>query len=243
MVVGRLRRAADAIVSQNAETRETFMDERKIYRLMDEFLQEADEIDIRGKPKLFVGRFLSLAQREYDEQSVKIISDTKARQYETLRLRLLRKLVNACPDSLVFEKKAGVILFIPSNIPDTPWHTDVGYIIERDFQEELRFLFDSDGVWDIGIIYTDDIDEERLEQLRKMPYREYLQTPEWQKKRRRQLFLANYRCQVCNTSEGKLEVHHRTYARRGNELPSDLIVLCEKCHVLFHKERRLAKEG
>lgn len=36
------------------------------------------------------------------------------------------------------------------------------------------------------------------------------------------------------TSVVNLEVHHRTYARLGHELPSDLIVLCSKCHRRHH---------
>src|SRR3990167_785505 len=70
--------------------------------------------------------------------------------------------------------------------------------------------------------------------LETMPYREYLQTPEWQARRKRQLSSAGYRCQVCNTGTKRLNVHHRTYERRGRELFSDLIVLCEDCHALFH---------
>ena len=50
-----------------------------------------------------------------------------------------------------------------------------------------------------------------------MPYRSYLQTPEWQAKRGRALQRAGYRCQVCTGSGGPLDVHHRTYARRGAE--------------------------
>jgi hypothetical protein len=74
-------------------------------------------------------------------------------------------------------------------------------------------------------------------ELRKLPYAEYLKTPHWQRLRERALVSAGYRCQVCNSGQGPLNVHHRTYERRGRELPSDLIVLCEKCHSLFHSQR------
>jgi len=44
---------------------------------------------------------------------------------------------------------------------------------------------------------------------------------------------AKYSCQLCN-SKDNLNVHHRTYERRGHELASDLIVLCKQCHKTFH---------
>lgn len=76
-------------------------------------------------------------------------------------------------------------------------------------------------------------DTDRLHELRTMPYDEYLQTPEWLERRAQALDRAERRCQVCNTPNA-LNVHHRTYERRGNERPGDLTVLCEGCHQLFH---------
>jgi 5-methylcytosine-specific restriction endonuclease McrA len=35
---------------------------------------------------------------------------------------------------------------------------------------------------------------------------------------------------VCGTTNVSLQVHHITYARLGNELPSDLLVVCFDCH-------------
>lgn len=74
---------------------------------------------------------------------------------------------------------------------------------------------------------------ERLSELSSMNYREYLRTPEWQATRRYHLRRSGYRCQLCNQG-GQLEVHHRTYERRGNERFEDLIVLCTNCHARFH---------
>lgn len=75
--------------------------------------------------------------------------------------------------------------------------------------------------------------EKRLVELQTMPYRDYLQTPEWQEARRQALKRAHYKCQLCNT-EGRMNVHHRTYENRGQERNTDLIVLCENCHAKFH---------
>jgi 5-methylcytosine-specific restriction endonuclease McrA len=66
-----------------------------------------------------------------------------------------------------------------------------------------------------------------------MPYDAYLRTPEWTQRRAEALRKAKKRCQVCNGTN-RLEVHHRTYERRGAELPEDLIVLCKGCHGKFH---------
>jgi hypothetical protein len=75
--------------------------------------------------------------------------------------------------------------------------------------------------------------------LRSLPYDEYLQTPHWKEGRTKALNRARWRCQLCNRREN-LNVHHRTYERRGHESPGDLIVLCRDCHKLFHKNRRVA---
>ena len=81
----------------------------------------------------------------------------------------------------------------------------------------------------------------RIAELRAMPYADYLQTPEWSARRQRAFKRAWFRCQLCNSSKGGLNVHHRTYERLGDERDSDLIVLCEKCHEIFHREGKLAR--
>lgn len=80
----------------------------------------------------------------------------------------------------------------------------------------------------------------RLRQLRAMPYSEYLQTPEWQKKRIKALRFAQFRCQVCNSSSN-LDTHHRSYKDLGQEPLSDITVLCNDCHRIFHGNRELVQ--
>ena len=80
----------------------------------------------------------------------------------------------------------------------------------------------------------------RLRELKSMPYPEYLRTPEWQARRKQHLKSAGYRCQVCNSSGVIIDVHHRTYERRGEEYYKDLIALCRECHSTFHNSRKLA---
>lgn len=81
---------------------------------------------------------------------------------------------------------------------------------------------------------------QRLDELKRMDYGAYLQTPEWRTRRDRHLEFAGHRCQICY-SPSSLHVHHRTYKNRGHERTSDLIVLCSECHELFHTNSRLQK--
>jgi 5-methylcytosine-specific restriction endonuclease McrA len=77
-----------------------------------------------------------------------------------------------------------------------------------------------------------------LNKLKVLPYHEYLQTPHWIKLRDEHLKRSKYRCQICNKS-GKLNVHHRTYERKGEEDYNDLVTLCEDCHILFHNQGKI----
>lgn len=63
-------------------------------------------------------------------------------------------------------------------------------------------------------------------------YQEYLASPEWAAKRDAALEYAKHRCQLCYSPK-KVEVHHRRYVEWGTEEPSDLTVLCRRCHTKF----------
>ena len=69
----------------------------------------------------------------------------------------------------------------------------------------------------------------------------YLKTYHWQDMRLQAMDRYYYRCAVCNSPD-LLDVHHRTYERRGNENPEDLIVLCRGCHDIFHRHGKLARK-
>lgn len=75
---------------------------------------------------------------------------------------------------------------------------------------------------------------ERVAELVAMPYRRYLQTPEWREKRRVEIAAAEHRCRRCG-AHGPLELHHLTYRNLGNEPPEDLVVLCVTCHQEAHR--------
>jgi len=86
------------------------------------------------------------------------------------------------------------------------------------------------------------ITPERLAELRAMPYTEYLTSQEWTTTRAVKLKDADYRCQLCNSTEG-LQVHHRDYSRLGCEKMGDLHNLTRDCHKLFHERRTLTKSS
>jgi 5-methylcytosine-specific restriction endonuclease McrA len=67
-----------------------------------------------------------------------------------------------------------------------------------------------------------------------MPFEEYRMQPEWQARRTASLASAGHRCQTCGEADVRLDVHHNTYERYGDELVFDLVVLCDRCHALFH---------
>ena len=79
---------------------------------------------------------------------------------------------------------------------------------------------------------------ESVEELRAMPYGEYLETDYWKAKRHYAKNAAGWRCLICNAS-ADLVVHHRTYERIGDEHLKDLVVLCRECHALFHEGGRM----
>ena len=66
-----------------------------------------------------------------------------------------------------------------------------------------------------------------------MEYEQYIKSDEWKKRREWALTFWNRRCAIC-FGRDNLHVHHRTYKRLGCENLNDLIVLCERCHELFH---------
>ena len=76
--------------------------------------------------------------------------------------------------------------------------------------------------------------ERRKHQLQSMPYREYLRTPEWRERAEATYDRFDHRCAFCN-SPGDLHAHHRTYERRGREMPHDLTALCPSCHGVLHE--------
>lgn len=77
--------------------------------------------------------------------------------------------------------------------------------------------------------------EPSKEELRAMPYAQFLETDYWRKIARMVKDRDGRRCVVCNSTKN-LAAHHRTYEHHGEEhlFLGDLTTLCEKCHTRHH---------
>src|SRR5262249_61805844 len=64
-------------------------------------------------------------------------------------------------------------------------------------------------------------------------YNWYLGSAFWRERREHILKRANYTCEKCGKRPAA-EVHHLTYIRIYQELPSDLVALCKPCHNEIH---------
>ena len=78
-------------------------------------------------------------------------------------------------------------------------------------------------------------ENKRLTLLKTMPYKDYLQTPEWKERSNKHRRSIKNKCQLCNNG-GEIHIHHRDYSFRGEERYNDLLGLCAKCHQKFHQE-------
>ena len=147
---------------------------------------------------------------------------------------------NQAPLSVLQEAQTGFAAYLMQTSP-TSLRMTVARVLAREG-------FSRQALADTDLLTGDQLDSlpapdrgenDRVSGLRAMPYIEYLQTDHWHFTRRLALERAKGHCSVCNGTRS-LEVHHRTYERRGEELPEDLVVLCNGCHDLFHEHGKLA---
>lgn len=62
----------------------------------------------------------------------------------------------------------------------------------------------------------------------------YLNSPHWRSRRLVALQKADWTCAGCGLRSRRLDVHHLTYERIGQELDEDLEVNCRACHEKEH---------
>jgi 5-methylcytosine-specific restriction endonuclease McrA len=74
--------------------------------------------------------------------------------------------------------------------------------------------------------------------INQIAYQWYLTSPAWRDRRTAAFRKAQGRCQKCGGPA--TEVHHKTYARIFAELPSDLLVVCRRCHEDIHHKLKLS---
>lgn len=82
----------------------------------------------------------------------------------------------------------------------------------------------------------------QLPDMSLLSYDDYLASEAWRNRRQIMLERFSHKCQLCGGSD-RLQVHHRTYDRIGNERPEDLTVLCGACHTVFHQHRGMPESG
>ena len=69
---------------------------------------------------------------------------------------------------------------------------------------------------------------------RKSAYRDwYLGSAFWRERREHILQRANGKCEKCG-QRPPTEIHHLTYIRVFQELPTDLLAVCRQCHAEIH---------
>lgn len=91
---------------------------------------------------------------------------------------------------------------------------------------------------------TQELRIQQIEELKKLPYKEYLQTNHWKNVRLKALRYYNYKCCLCSSSK-EIHIHHRSYNHRGEEehyIRNDLIALCKSCHEKHHNITRCNNE-
>lgn len=81
----------------------------------------------------------------------------------------------------------------------------------------------------------------QIAEYRAIPYSEYLKTDHWQDVRMRAHARGASKCCMCSETE-RLDVHHNDYDRLGEELDTDVAVVCRKHHQQFHDSTVLQRK-
>lgn len=114
----------------------------------------------------------------------------------------------------VFREETGVLVF--HDVPEDEWITTARGIDFNVWADETAAA------------------AARTDELRRMPYKDYLKTPEWARLRRLVMARSDGVCGRCRRKADVWNVHHLTYERLGCELMTDLVLLCRRCHQAVH---------
>jgi 5-methylcytosine-specific restriction endonuclease McrA len=68
-------------------------------------------------------------------------------------------------------------------------------------------------------------------------YNAYMQSSQWSRRRSRYFETHRKVCKACGVIRS-IELHHKTYARLGNERDQDLVPLCHRCHLSLHRSQK-----
>lgn len=76
-------------------------------------------------------------------------------------------------------------------------------------------------------------------------YNRYLKSKEWRELKAYLISKRGLKCEICGAKKfffRQVHIHHITYARLFNELPSDLLILCVGCHKNQHTKKNKGKQ-
>ncbi len=208
----------------------------------EELITDEEIRKLRNYPKSFIAKLLERIRRD--------IPDAYKRRF------LVEKICAKCDKREVFRLSREEFLH---------YLTRSQYVCHKCLQEEKlrqieqatkRFIenyLDPNKVWKpikrskFYLMMEDmyEADEHQIANyIKEMDYSDFLQTPYWIAIKERLLKTIGYKCQLCGDKKNPLHIHHNTYEHHGYEhiyYREDLIVLCERCHLLFH-ELRILKE-
>lgn len=142
------------------------------------------------------------------------------------------------PDS--FGSVAEIVYASGSGIPCEMYVLDTNeYEYPDKMQDAYWFVSNFPRVTAKWVSGVEEVIDLMLPHPDRMSYKEYLQTDHWKQTRKEALDRAGNKCSVCGAT-ARLQVHHNSYQRLGKEIPTDLTVLCDPCHSVFHERRKLA---
>lgn len=78
------------------------------------------------------------------------------------------------------------------------------------------------------------LQKKKAKEQRKVDYKKYLKSTEWKTFKNGVIKMRGNKCEKCGKMNVVLDGHHLTYARFGNEQPSDIMLLCRPCHDNVH---------
>ncbi len=91
-------------------------------------------------------------------------------------------------------------------------------------------------------IYPDEIVVRGDQWMSRTDKQAYLHSTKWKTLRQLILHRENHTCVTCGTTSN-LQVHHIHYENLGDELETDLTILCGSCHTKLHKKLGFGRDG
>ena len=97
--------------------------------------------------------------------------------------------------------------------------------VEKQFGKDWEKIFDEQK--------TAESVDKKVFKKQEIDYQAYICSKHWREVKEAALKRTGYKCQICSSKE-RLHVHHNNYENMFHEGETDVIVLCQKCHSLFH---------